>query len=96
MPKARIRNGELTIPLSEEIREKLDVHEGDELEAHVFPGSVVFRTSSPDAREQAWQRIMSVTARVRPTREQAAKPIEQAEQEIVDAVKETRRARRDR
>ncbi len=96
MPKAHIRNGELTIPLSEEIREKLDVHEGDELEAHVFPGSVVFRASSPDARERAWQRILSVTARVRPTSDQAAKPINQVEEEIVEAVKETRRARRTR
>ena len=37
MPKAHIRNGTLTIPLTDEIREKLDVRDGDELEAHVFP-----------------------------------------------------------
>ena len=96
MPKAHIRNGELTIPLSDEIREKLDVHDGDELEAHVFPGSVVFRPASPDARERAWERIFSIIEQVHPTPEQAAKPIEQVEQEIVDYVKETRRARRTR
>ena len=40
MPKAHIRNGELTILLSDEIREKLGLQDGDELEAHVFPGSL--------------------------------------------------------
>ena len=94
MPKAHIRNGTLTIPLTDEIREKLDVRDGDELEAHVFPGSVVLRTASPDAREAAWQRILSITDRVRPTPEQSAKPIEEVEEEIVEAVKETRRALR--
>ena len=94
MPKAHIRNGNLMIPLSDEIREKLDVHEGDELEAHVFPGSVVLRTASADARERAWERIFSIIDQVRPTPEQEAKPIEQVEKEIVESVKETRRARR--
>jgi bifunctional DNA-binding transcriptional regulator/antitoxin component of YhaV-PrlF toxin-antitoxin module len=94
MPKAHIRNGALTIPLTDEIREKLDVREGDELEAHVFPGSVVLRTTSPDAREQAWERLFSIIKRVHPTPEQARKPIDAVEDEIVEAVKETRRARR--
>ena len=40
MPEARVRNGELTIPLTNEMREKLDVHDGEELNAHVFKGSV--------------------------------------------------------
>ena len=41
MPKAEIRNGKLMILLSDELREKLDVHDGGELEAHVLPGSVI-------------------------------------------------------
>src|SRR5215203_79682 len=95
MPKALIRNGALTIPLTDEIREKLDVREGDELEAHVFPGSVVVRTASQGAREAAWQRIFSITDAVQPTPERALKPIDEVEEEIVEAVKETRRALRD-
>ena len=94
MPKAHIRDGELTIPLSDEIREKLGVKDGDELEAHVFPGSVVFRTASADARQRAWERICAITAEVLPTPAQSAKPIEQVEDEIVEYVKETRRALR--
>ncbi len=94
MPKAHIRDGELRIPLSDEIRDKLGVYDGDELEAHVFPGSVVLRTASPDARERAWERIFAVIDQVHPTAQQAAKPIAQIEDEIVEYVKETRRARR--
>jgi hypothetical protein len=50
MPKAEIRDGKLMLPLSDELREKLDVHDGDEFEAHVFAGSVTFTRSSPNAR----------------------------------------------
>jgi hypothetical protein len=92
VPKAHIRNGELTVLLSDELTEKLGVRDGEELEAHVFPGSLVIRTASPNARERAWERICAITDQVRPTPEQAAKPIEQVEDEIVACVKETRRA----
>ena len=89
-PKAHIRNGVLTITLTDEIRKKLDVHEGDELEAHVFNGSVSFTLKGSDAREQAWQRIFSVIDRVR------VRPgkTPMSEEEIVEAVKETRRSLR--
>ena len=53
LPTARIRNGVLTLPLSEEIQEKLDVRDGDELEVHVFKGSVSFTPKSAEARERA-------------------------------------------
>lgn len=94
MPKAHIRNDQLTIPLSDEIREKLGVRDGDELEAHVFPGSLVLRAASPDARERAWERICAITDQVLPTSAQSAKPIERVEDEIVGYVRETRRAMR--
>jgi hypothetical protein len=96
VPKAHIRNGELTIALSDEIREKLGVKDGDELEAHVFPGSVVLRMASPEAQERAWQRIGAITdqVRVRPGRPKMS--IDEVEQMIVDEVKAVRRARRRR
>ena len=92
VPKAHIRDGELTIPLSDEIRVKLGLQDGDELEAHVFPGSLVLRSASANARERAWERICAITDQVLPTPEQAVRPIEQVEDEIVGYVKETRRA----
>ena len=90
MPKARIRDGELTIPLSEDIREKLGVHDGDELEAHVFKGSVSFTPKSADARERAWKRIFSIIDRVRLRPGQS--PL--SDDEIVEEVHAVRRARR--
>jgi hypothetical protein len=90
MPKAYIRNGELTIPLTDEIREKLDVHDGDELEAHVFNGSVSFTPKSTDARERAWERLFAVIdqVRLRP----GHRPL--TDEEIVEEVHAVRRARR--
>ncbi|HMD64329.1 MAG TPA: hypothetical protein VKF83_10190 [Stellaceae bacterium] len=96
MPKAEIRDGKLTLPLSDELREKLDVHDGDEFEAHVFGCSVTFTRSSPNARRRAGERILAITDEVRPTPTQALKSTDQVEQEIVEYVKETRRARRTR
>ena len=64
MLKAHIRDGELRIPLSDEIRER------------------------------AWERIFAIIDQVHPTEEQAAKPIAQIEEEIVEYLKETRCARR--
>ena len=92
MPKARVRNGELTIPLTEEIREKLDVHDGDELEAHVFKGSVSFTPKSTEARERAWDDLFSIIDRVRLRPGQ--RPL--TEDEIVEMVHDVRRARRAR
>ena len=92
MPKAHIRNGALTIPLTDEIREKLDVHDGDELEAHVFKGSVSFTPKSADARERAWQRIFSIIDQVQLRPGQA--PL--SDEEIVEMVHDVRHARRAR
>jgi hypothetical protein len=92
MPKARIRNGELTIPLSDEIREKLDVHDGDELEAHVFKGSVSFTPKSTEFRERAWEDVFSIIDRV--LLRARRRPLTEAEiVEEVHAVRRTRRAR---
>jgi bifunctional DNA-binding transcriptional regulator/antitoxin component of YhaV-PrlF toxin-antitoxin module len=95
MPKVKAHEGQLTIPVSDEVRKRLDLHDGDELSAHVVGDSVVYTPATPDARERAWQRIFSITDQVRPTAAQAAKPVGVAEQEIVDDVKAFRRARRD-
>lgn len=92
MPKAHIQNGALTIPLSDEIREKLNVHEGEELEAHVFEDGLTVTRTTADARRRAGERILATIDQIHPTPEQAAKPIEQVEEEIVQAVKEVRRA----
>lgn len=92
MPKAHIRNGELTIPLSDEIREKLAVREGEELETHVFEGSLTVTRTSPEARREAGERMLATIDRVR------LRPGQKSltDDEIVDEVRAVRRARRAR
>jgi len=41
VPKATVRRGKLTIPLSAEILAKVDVHDGDELEVTSEDGRIV-------------------------------------------------------
>ena len=94
MPKAEIRNGKLMILLSDELREKLDVHDGGELEAHVLPGSVILRPVSGEARERAWERIFSIIEQVGLRPGQPEMTAEEVEQMIVDEVKAIRRDRR--
>ncbi len=94
MPKVHVRNGVLTIPLSEEIREKLGVREGDELDAHVFKGSMTITPVSAQARERAWQRIFSIIDRVHVRPGQPALPIAEIEQMVVDEVKAARGEKR--
>ena len=93
MPKAHVRNGELSIPLSDEMREKLDVHDGDELDAHVFRGSVTFTRKTEDARRQAGERIMAIIDQVRLRPGQPAMTEEEVGQMVVEEVKAVRRAR---
>ena len=96
MPKARIRNGELRIPLSDEIREKLGVHDGDELDAHVFKGSVTLTPTSSDLRERTWQRLFAIIDQVEVQAGLPAMSSEEVEQMIDEEVKAVRRARRRR
>lgn len=94
MPRLEANEGQLTIPVTDDVREKLDLHAGDELSSHVIEGSVVYTPSTPDARERAWRRIDTITSQVRPTPRQARKPIAKVEQEIVEEVKRSSRSRR--
>lgn len=94
MPKAHIRNGALTIPLSDEIREKLDVHEGEELDAHVFKGSVTFTRTSGEARRQAGHRILGLIDQVRAQPGKPEMSHEEVDQMVDAEVKAVRRARR--
>ncbi len=93
MPKAQIRDGTLTIPLSEELREKLHVRDGDELEAHVFEGSLTLTRTTDDARRQAGKRILATIDQVRPRPGQPAMTPEEVDQMVDEEIKAVRRAR---
>jgi hypothetical protein len=96
MPKAHIHNGALTIPLTDEIREKLDVQEGEELDAHVFRDSVTFTRTTGEARRQAGERLLEIISRVRLRTGQPEMSPDEVEQMIDEEVKAVRRASRSR
>ena len=82
--------GEITLP--REIQEALALQAGDDLEALVVEGGVLLKKPLSAAdREATWQRVEELQRSVRPTRKQAAKPIEVQEQEIFEVVDEVRR-----
>ena len=83
------KSAQLTLPT--EIREALDVGEGDYLEAELVEGGVLLRPVDVVRREAAWRRIEEAMASVRPTPEQAAKPLDEQEKEILELVEEARR-----
>ena len=96
MAKAKIRDGKLTIPLSAEVQEKLDLRDGDEVEAHIFQGSAILRPATAKARGRAWERIFSIMDQVQLRPGQPEMSPEEVEQLIVDEVKAVRQAQRDR
>jgi AbrB family looped-hinge helix DNA binding protein len=83
------RAAQITLPA--EVRDALRVGEGDYLEAELVEGGVMFRPVAIVSREQAWRDIEDATASVRPSAEQAAKPLEEQEREILEVVDEARR-----
>ncbi len=82
------KSAQLTLPA--EIREALNVGEGDYLEAELVEGGVMLRPVSVVRREAAWQRIRGAMATVRPTATQARKSQTQQEAEIQAVVDEVR------
>ena len=83
-----VRGNQITIPA--EIRKALRVGEGDYLKAEVVDNRLVLEPVSIMSREQAWQQIREAQASVRPTPEQADKPVAEQEQEIFEVVEELR------
>ena len=90
MTLVRVRGrGEITLP--RELQEALAIRDGDTLEAEAVEGGVLLKPVSATEREAAWKRIEQARSSVRPTAEQAAKPIEVEEQEIQELFDEVRR-----
>lgn len=83
------RAAQITLPA--EMRDALHVREGDYLEAELVAGGVLLRPVSIVSREQAWRDIGDIVASVQPLPEQAAKPLEEQEREILEVVNEARR-----
>lgn len=83
------RPAQITLPA--DVRRALDVDAGDYLEMELVAGGVLLKPAAVGKRADAWQRIDKARRTVRPTPEQAAKPTEEQEREIVEEVNEIRR-----
>lgn len=94
MLKVHIHDGELRIPLTDDVREKLAVHEGEELDAHVFNGSMTLTRTSAEARQQAGARILALIDQVRVRQGQPVLSEEDADRLVDEEVREHRRSRR--
>ena len=84
------RSAQITLPA--DVRRALNVGDGDYLEAELVEGGVLLRPMATGERVDAWRRIDEARRTVRPVPEQAVKPVEQQEREILEEVNEVRRA----
>src|SRR5205823_13913804 len=83
------RAAQLTLP--SDIRQALNVKEGDYLEASVTPEGVLLKPVSVVQRERAWQRIKEITSRVVDTQPDPNEDITTEEERIAEEVKAFRR-----
>ena len=84
-----LRGGKVTLPAA--VRHKLELAQGDWLEAEVVESGVLLKPVSDSGRQQALEQMLAAKARVRPTPEQAKKSPEDQEREIFEEVKAMRR-----
>ncbi len=83
------RAAQITLPA--EVREKLNVREGDYLEAEITERGVLLKPIALVERDKAWEKVFAAMDRVEPTPEQAGKSFEEQEEEIYEIVGEYRR-----
>ena len=93
MAHAKVRENN-DIRLSEDAWAALDLRPGTDLEAEIVPEGVLLRRRDGTEKQRAFQAIAEITSRVQPAPEQAGKPDELIEKEILDAVHEVRLGRR--
>lgn len=82
------RSAQITLPA--EIRRKLEIAEGDYLDAEVVPGGVLLRPLAGAERERAWQRIRDAQRSVRYVGPQPRPSPEEEEQMIFEEVEALR------
>src|SRR6202521_1786724 len=93
MALMRVRRlAQLTLPA--EVRQALNVQEGDFLEATIVKEGVLLKPVAVLERERAWHRIADVKSRVRDLKPDRSKSDTKAEEEIADVVKEVRRTKK--
>lgn len=94
MPLVKVKRfAQVTLP--SEVRKQFKIEEGDYLEAEAVTGGILLKPVAVVARNRAWERLLSVSSRVKDL-----KPANRGEQEeeqlIAQMIKEHRKASRKR
>lgn len=86
-----LRGGQVTLPA--EMRQKLQVKEGDYLEAEVVENGMLLKPVAFVSREQAWKTIREAQRSVRYIGPEPRPRPEEEEEQIYDIVREFRDGR---
>ena len=84
---------QVTIPAK--LRERVDLHEGDLMEASVVEGGILFSPKAVVDRNAAADRLDKIFARSKPLPEDVGRSEEEIMQDIIDDIAEARKERRD-
>ena len=84
---------QVTIPAK--LRERVDLHEGDLMEASVVEGGILFSPKAVVDRNAAADRLDEIFARSKPLPEDVGRSEEEIMQDIIDDIAEARKERRD-
>ena len=84
---------QVTIPAK--LRERVDLHEGDLMEASVVEGGILFSPKAVVDRNAAADRIEEIFARIKPSPEDAGRSEEEIMEDIIKDIDEARKERRD-
>ena len=85
---------QVTIPAK--LRQGLDLHEGDIMEATLVGDGILFRPKEVVDRNAAADRIASILARIERSPEDAGRSEDEIVEEILADIAEARRTRRER
>ena len=85
---------QVTIPAK--LRKRVDLHEGDLMEASVVEGGILLSPKEVVDRNAAADRVEEIFARAKPSPEDAGRSEEEIMQDIIEDIAEARKERRDR
>ena len=84
---------QVTIPAK--LRERVDLHEGDVMEASAVEGGILFSPKEVVDRNAVADKIEEIFARIKPSPEDAGRSEEEIMQDIIEDIAEARKERRD-
>lgn len=84
---------QVTIPAK--LRERVDLHEGDLMEASLVEGGILFSPKEVVDRAAIADEIAEIFARIKPSPEDAGRTEEEIMEDIIKDIAEMRKERRD-